>query len=129
MKINNKCPFCGGKIIIKKIKCKDCKVEIDGDFELPDYVVDEDVWNFIRLYLKVRGNLKEVERILGLSYPTVRARFEEIRRAFGFTEEYDEKSEIIGLLEKGEISVEEALKRLEKNNKEDEKMDVKEEEE
>lgn len=114
MKVNNKCPFCGGKIVIKKVKCKDCNIEINGDFELPDYVVDEEVWGFIRLYLKVRGNLKEVERILGLSYPTVRARFEEIRKALGFTEEYDEKSEIINLLEKGEITVDEALERLRK---------------
>jgi len=120
MKINNKCPFCGGKIIIKKVKCRDCEVEFEGDFELPDYVIDEQVWDFIKLYLKVRGNLKEVERILGVSYPTIRARFEEIRKALGFTEEYDDKSEIISLLEKGEITAEEALKRLEELKKKEE---------
>lgn len=123
MIIKNKCPFCGGKMVIKKVKCVDCNVQFEGDFDLPDYVVDEEVWNFIKLYFKVRGNLKEVERILGLSYPTVRARFEEIRKALGFNEGYDEKSEIITLLEKGEISVEEALKRLDRINIEDEKKE------
>ncbi len=121
MKIKNRCPFCGGKIIIRRVRCKDCGVEYEGEFELPEYIIEEDIWDFIKLYLKVRGNLKEVERILGLSYPTVRAKFEEIRKALGFKEEYDDKAEIIFLLERGDISVEEALKRLEGIEKKDER--------
>uniref|UniRef100_A0A7C4UHK7 DUF2089 domain-containing protein n=1 Tax=candidate division WOR-3 bacterium TaxID=2052148 RepID=A0A7C4UHK7_UNCW3 len=119
MKVPDKCPFCSGKIEIKRFRCKGCNVEVDGSFDLPDYVIDEDIWDFIRLYIKVRGNLKELERIFGVSYPTIRARFEDVRRALGFTEEYDDKSEIISQLEKGEISVDEALKRLENLKKEE----------
>ena len=52
--------------------------------------------DFLRLFVKTRGNLKEVERILGVSYPTVRARLVEVLEA----------------LRRGEISVEEAVARL-----------------
>jgi hypothetical protein len=73
---------------------------------------------FLRLYIKVRGNLKEVERILGLSYPTVRARFESLLRVLGYEEEVDqspsteEKEAILSALEKGQLSAAEAAERL-----------------
>jgi hypothetical protein len=74
---------------------------------------------FLRLYIKVRGNLKEVERILGLSYPTIRARFEALLRVLGY--EYQEmpegpspqeKEAILAALEQGQISAAEAAEQL-----------------
>ncbi len=69
----------------------------------------------MRIFVKVRGNLKEVERVLGLSYPTIRQRFENLLKALGyeaFDDLSDERGEVIGLLERGEISPEDATKRL-----------------
>ena len=70
---------------------------------------------FLRLFVKVRGNLKEIERILGLSYPTVRLRFDAMLKALGYEaaeEVQNERADIIGLLERGEITAGEATARL-----------------
>ena len=67
--------------------------------------------DFLRLFVKTRGNLKEVERILGVSYPTVRARLDALLKALGYEEdEGKDRLEVLEALRRGEISVEEALK-------------------
>ena len=114
MKLPDKCPVCGGEIIIERFRCRDCGVSVEGEFTVPRWGLTQEQWDFVRLFLKVRGNLKEMERIMGLSYPTVRARLESVRRALGFSEVEDIKSEVLSALERGEITVEEALERLEK---------------
>ena len=78
-------------------------------------VLPEENLDFLRLYVKVRGNLKEVERILGISYPTVRLRFEKLLLALGYevgTDPAEERASVLDQLEKGEIDAEEASKRL-----------------
>ncbi|MFX6969214.1 DUF2089 family protein, partial [Acinetobacter baumannii] len=66
------------------------------------------------LFVKARGNLKEVERILGVSYPTVRARLDALLKALGYeaAEEGEDRLEVLEALRRGEISVEEAVARL-----------------
>ncbi|WP_287416240.1 DUF2089 family protein, partial [Oceanithermus sp.] len=71
----------------------------------------------LRLFVKTRGNLKEMERILGVSYPTVRARFETLLRVLGYEEEAGsdvpvERARVLEQLEKGEISADEAAELL-----------------
>lgn len=91
-------------------------VTVRGEFQLNEFAtLTPENLDFLRLYIKVRGNLKEVERILGLSYPTVRARFDALLRAIGYEPEAaDPRDETLSLLEKGEITPEEAAKRLRK---------------
>ena len=113
IKIPDNCPVCGGKIVIERFRCQDCGVSVEGEFSVPGWRLTREQWDFVRLFLKVRGNLKEMERVMGVSYPTVRARLESVRRALGFSQDTDIKDEILSALEKGEITVEEALKRLE----------------
>jgi hypothetical protein len=64
--------------------------------------------------VKTRGNLKEVERILGVSYPTVRARLDALLKALGYEagEEEGDRLQVLEALRRGEISVEEAVARL-----------------
>ena len=67
--------------------------------------------DFLRLFVKTRGNLKE--RILGVSYPTVRARLDALLKALGYEEdEGKDRLEVLEALRRGEISVEEAVARL-----------------
>jgi hypothetical protein len=70
--------------------------------------------DFLRLFVKTRGNLKEVERILGVSYPTVRARLDALLKALGYEagEEEGDRLQVLEALRRGEISVEEAVARL-----------------
>ncbi len=78
--------------------------------------------SLIELFLRVRGNVKEMERALGLSYPTVRARLEEALVAAGFGREAEpnignRRTEILDSLERGEITAREAAQRLRELNR------------
>ena len=86
-------------------------------------MLDDKNLEFLRIFVKVRGNLKEAERILELSYPTVRLRFDNMLLALGYevsqsnqeeveTEKIKSNSEILDLLEKGELSATEAAEQL-----------------
>ena len=59
--------------------------------------------DFLRLFVKTRGNLKEVERILGVSYPTVRARLDALLKALGYEE--DEGKDRLEVLEALRLSL------------------------
>lgn len=113
-------PGCNGRLHVTGLVCSDCRSEVRGEFQPNEFaLLPPEHLEFLRLYIKVRGNLKEVERILGLSYPTIRARFEALLRVLGY--EYqevpegpspEEKEAILAALEKGQISAAEAAERL-----------------
>ena len=112
----NKCPVCGGRMQIVELRCVECGLSVRGNFPLPDYLgeLTEEQWEFIRLFIKNRGNIKEMEKELGVSYPTIKSRLNEVRRALGFADDDADKEEILDDLEAGRISVDEAVKRLKK---------------
>ncbi|MFN3267456.1 MAG: DUF2089 domain-containing protein, partial [Deinococcales bacterium] len=93
-------------------------VQIEGTFRLNEFaLLAPEQLEFLRLYIKVRGNLKEVERILGLSYPTVRVRFDGLLRALGYEpdpDESDAREAILRALERGELTPTEAAEKLKK---------------
>jgi hypothetical protein len=104
--------------LVTKLLFPESGVTIEGSFRLNEFaLLPAEQLEFLRLYIKVRGNLKEVERILGISYPTVRARFDALLRALEYepdeTEE-DARGEILRALEKGEIDPSEAATKLAK---------------
>lgn len=110
------CPVTGEPLEVTRLECPSSGVRIEGRFQPNEFaLLPEDHLEFMRIFVKVRGNLKEVERVLGLSYPTIRQRFENLLKALGyeaFDDLSDERGEVIGLLERGEISPEDATKRL-----------------
>jgi hypothetical protein len=115
------CPACGGRIRVTGLCCSQpgCGTEVRGEFEVNEFaLLPPEPLEFLRLYIKTRGNLKEVERILGVSYPTVRARMEQLLRSLGY-EVPDEpisggpsRSDILQALEQGQISPAEAAEQL-----------------
>lgn len=110
------CPVTGGPLMVTRLECEDSGIVIEGRFTPNEFaLLPSDHLEFLRIFVKVRGNLKEVERILGLSYPTIRVRFEKLLLALGYEAEPDtseERAEILDLLERGEIDPDEAAKRL-----------------
>lgn len=117
------CPVqgCDGRLHVNGLVCSECRTEIRGEFEPNEFaLLPPEHLEFLRLYIKVRGNLKEVERILGLSYPTVRARFEGLLQVLGYENAEEppppassrEKDAILGALERGEMSAAEAAEAL-----------------
>jgi len=112
-----KCSVCGGEMVVRELECPACDITIKGRFETcPFCSLTGDQLELIKIFLKSRGNIKEVERELGISYPTVRARLDEIVRALGFTPEPEVtrgmKDELLAKLETGEIDADEFVRRL-----------------
>ena len=110
------CPVTGEALTVTRLECEASGVAIEGRFTPNEFaLLPDEQLEFLRIFVKVRGNLKEAERVLGLSYPTVRLRFDNLLRALGYEAAPDggeERAGILEQLEKGEISAEEATKRL-----------------
>lgn len=115
-KVLVKCPVCGSKLKIKKLQCGGCNTIIENDFSFSkfDFLTSEQI-KFVETFLKCRGNIKDVEKALGISYPTVRSKLEEVNEVLGLNECKDnelERQNIISKLEAGEISSEKAIELL-----------------
>jgi hypothetical protein len=115
-----KCPVCGQNTEVTTIWCGSCETKIEGHFSLCRFCrLTEEQKSFIETFIKCRGNIKEVERELGISYPTVKSRLEDAANALGFASsavygspESEKRLEILDKLDNGLISVEEALELL-----------------
>lgn len=119
-KVISKCPICSAKLKIIKLKCNKCGTVIENDFEFSKFeYLGEEHLNFMEVFLKCRGNIKDVEKELGISYPTVRAKLDEVVSALGYNIEVKKSivsnKEILDLLEKGEISADQAVNMMKEN--------------
>lgn len=110
------CPVTGEPLLVTRLESESGGVAIEGRFYPNEFaLLPEEQLEFLRIFVKVRGNLKEAERVLGLSYPTVRGRFEKLLLTLGYEvaeDHSDERNDVLDLLERGELSPEEAAKRL-----------------
>src|SRR5437764_7924124 len=108
--IPTRCPVCQGDLLVTRLQCPSCYAEVTGEFTLSRLAtLREPHASLLELFLRVRGNVKEMERDLGLSYPTVRARLEEAliaaglgRRAESDPELAARRAAILDQLERGE---------------------------
>lgn len=114
-----KCPVCSGRLRAVRLKCGKCGTVIENEFELSKFEhLREDQLGFMETFIKCRGNIKDVEKELGVSYPTVRAKLDEVILALGYAvvkKPAIESAEIIDMLEKGEISADEAVGMMKEN--------------
>lgn len=125
----NQCPACGGPVIITECQCLNCKLQMRGEFQLGQFSrLSEDQLAFIRVFLSARGNLTEVERVLGISYPTIRNKLDEINAALTRTGEKkaedsreasssqeEERQAILQKVADGQLSASEALEQLQRH--------------
>ena len=76
------CPICDQRLLVTEYVCRSCGAAIRGRFDRCDLcALPSDLLHFVRLFLRVEGNLREVDRPLGLSYPTVKARLAAVNAA------------------------------------------------
>ena len=113
----SKCPICGGRMHITQLHCGSCDTSLTGLFAPCKFCqLTAEQQEFVEVFLASRGNIKEVERLLGISYPTVRSRLDQIIEALGYRVEYQEtdshRKDILKALSDGEITAEEAIKLL-----------------
>jgi hypothetical protein len=113
-----KCPVCGSDTEVTRISCDACGTTIEGHFQLCRFCrLTAEQKNFIDVFIKCRGNIKEVEKELGVSYPTVKNRLEDVAGALGYKEGPEpvntvKRQDILDKLNNGEISVDEAINML-----------------
>lgn len=108
-----RCPSCGGELVVVKLACPSCGSEITGEYELcPVCRLDAENRRVFDLFLKARGNLKDVQREMKVSYPTVRARVEVLFQQLGQAPEPPDPLRVLSRLRAGEIDAETAEKLL-----------------
>ena len=79
------CPVCSNELAITRLHCGSCGTTLEGEFSVGRFGrLNRDQITLLESFLRSRGNLREMERELGISYPTVRARVEALVRALGF---------------------------------------------
>ena len=78
------CPVCGDRLVVNGLGCDECGTELSGHFAPCDFcALAEDDRQLLRVFLTARGNMKELERHLAVSYPTARARFDAVLGRLG----------------------------------------------
>ena len=79
------CPVCSGELAVTRLHCRSCGTTLEGEFSVGRFGrLTRDQLTLLESFLRSRGNLREMERELGISYPTVRSRVEALVRALGF---------------------------------------------
>jgi hypothetical protein len=121
------CPVCAGELAVTRLHCRQCGTTLEGEFSVGRFGrLTKEQLTLLESFLRSRGNLRDMERELGISYPTVRGRVEALVRALGFgprdgSDEADDdavatasadiaaaRQQILERLSKGDIGAEEA---------------------
>lgn len=105
----------GSPITIEKVKILDKDITIEGSFELPPLA--RLTWEdqiFAAAFIRSHGSIKDMEELFGISYPTVKNRLNRIAQQLQFVEidVLSSRNEVLQKLERGEITVDEAVKKL-----------------
>lgn len=119
------CPVCQSTLVTTKLECPQCHTRVEGQFSGGRFArLTAEQLDFVETFLRARGNIKEVERELSISYPTVRSRLDAIVEALGDRPapaappaeppavKGEARKEILQRLNQGEITTDEALRLL-----------------
>jgi hypothetical protein len=114
------CPVCDERLALTRLSCPACDTELSGAFATCEFcVLSNEDRAVLRVFLASRGNMKDLERHLGVSYPTARARFDVLLSKIGIdrpaTAATPTRVELLEQVARGEIDIDEALMRLEAN--------------
>lgn len=117
------CPVCGETLGVTRLHCQSCDTTIEGNFTIGAFDrLSPEHLAFAEIFIRRSGKLNAMEKDLGLSYPTLRARLNDLRRAMGFEIEQDEaapagvtdeeRRQILDDLAAGRLKSDEAIKLL-----------------
>ncbi len=84
-KAPGKCPVCDEKLHITKLGCPRCSTSIEGVYQPCEFCrMDKEELDFVKVFITCRGNIKDVEKALGISYPTVRSKLDKVIDNLGY---------------------------------------------
>ena len=106
----------GSPLVVERVRLADRGIVVEGEFALPQLArlsLEDQV--FVAAFLRSHGSIKEMEQVFGVSYPTVKARLNRIAAQLEFveTDPKPSRNEILGRLDRGEISAADAIRQLE----------------
>ncbi len=116
------CPVCGETLALTRLSCQACGTELSGDFQACQFcALTGDARELLRVFLASRGNMKELQSYLKVSYPTARLRFDTLLGKLGLdrgaaqppTPSAD-RVEVLQALARGDIDLGEAEQRLQR---------------
>lgn len=129
--VTGRCPMCESELVVTHLRCQQCGTGLEGVFHLNKFDrLSREQLRFVDVFLKNRGVIRDVERELNISYPTVRNRLDEVIRALGYDagggsaagddgddeeatgQNPDRRRAILDRLAAGELSAEEAVRHL-----------------
>src|SRR6266542_5303412 len=117
-----KCPICSEQLKVVRLECDSCGTRLEGSFSLGRFhALASDQLEFLEAFIRARGSFKDVERELGISYPTVRSRLDAVIRSLGYQTEVEpdreaeteRRKEILRQLAEGRIGPDDAAALLE----------------
>jgi hypothetical protein len=119
----NNCPLCQGKVVVTRFYCPGCQTSVEGSFipqQSPFQNLTQEQMNFLLTFVRSEGRLNRMEEILGLSYPTLKNRLNDLITALGFQPEKEiriklsdsQRQQVLDDLENGRIDSNQALRYL-----------------
>lgn len=116
------CPVCGETLALTRLSCQACGTELSGDFQACEFcALSGDERELLRVFLASRGNMKELQNYLKVSYPTARLRFDALLGKLGLDKgaappppSSGDRVEILQALARGDIDLGEAEQRLQR---------------
>jgi hypothetical protein len=117
------CPLCGGgQLTVTRIYCRDCDTTYEGRFSVAPFAnLTPEQLNFLLAFIRAEGRISRMEKEIGLSYPTIRSRLQEVIRTMGYEPGGEEptpvlsekeRQQVLEDLDAGRISAEEAMRKL-----------------
>ena len=106
----------GQPILIERVRIPDKDIIVEGRFELPQLArLSQEDQVFVTAFVRSHGSIKEMEKIFGVSYPTIKSRLNRIASSLEFvdTDPAPSGAEILDRLKRGEISAQDAIQELE----------------
>ena len=107
----------GKPIMVERVRLVGSDIAIEGSFTLPPLAgLSAEDQVFVMAFVRCHGSIKDMEEMFGISYPTVKNRINRIAGKLKFVEilPVSSQEETIDELERGDINVEEALRRMSK---------------
>src|SRR5690349_23957521 len=105
----------GDRVVVERVRTADKDIAIEGSFELPQLArLSSDDQIFITAFVRSHGSIKEMERVFGVSYPTIKSRLTRIANSLEFveTDPTPSRNEVLERLKRGEITAQEAIREL-----------------
>lgn len=123
--VTGRCPMCEAELVVTHMRCQQCGTGLEGVFHLNKFDrLSREQLRFVDVFIKNRGVIRDVEKELSISYPTVRSRLDDVIRAMGYdaageaaeepavatpTSDPEQRRRVLDRLQSGEITADQAL--------------------